>query len=196
MNPPVPAPGDEVPSVAGVRVRPGLTVLLYVLLVASAVAALGVQTGRFPASGQVRIAAPWAFLAFAVGFSVYRLALASVRKYSAFKAFFQVGVTALFCMFLFLGTAPKRSSVQAAVGGDLSVALKDSNPTVRALAAELASHRPEAASYGKALVEALKDPDAAVRTAAHDSLVSLNGGIDLGPAGDAEAMAKWAETFK
>jgi hypothetical protein len=196
MNPPVPAPGDDVPSVAGVRVRPGLTLLLYVLLVASAITALGVQTGRFSTSGPVRAAAPWAFLAFAVGFSVYRLALASVRKYSAFKAFFQVGSTAVFCMYLFFGTGPSHRSGRVGESSNLAVAMKDPNPTVRALAAELAAHRPEAGEYGKALVEALKDSDPAVRTAAHESLVSLNGGIDLGPAGDAEAMAKWAETFK
>ena len=196
MNSPVPAPGDEVPSVAGVRVRPGLTLLLYVLLVASAAAALGVQTGRFPASDSARIAAPWGFLAFAVGFSVYRLALASVKKYSAFKAFFQVGVTALFCMFLFLGSVPLQLAAPPAAGSDLVAALHDPNPTVRALAAELAPHRPEAAKYGRALVETLSDKDEAVRQAAHDALVRLNGGTDLGPADEAEAKAKWAETFK
>ena len=196
MNPPVPAPGDEAPSVAGVRVRPGLTLLLYVLLVASAAAALGVLTGRFPASDEARIAAPWAFLAFAVGFSVYRLALASVKKYSAFKAFFQVGSTALFCMFLFLGTAPLKPGAHVMTGTDLVAALHDANPTVRALAAEVAAHRPDGASYGKVLVETLGDKEVAVRQAAHDALVKLNGGVDLGPAGDPEAMTKWAEAFK
>jgi hypothetical protein len=52
------------------------------------------------------------------------------------------------------------------------------------------------ASYAKALVEALKDPEAQVRLAAHDALVNLNGGVDLGPADDPAAVAKWAESFK
>jgi hypothetical protein len=194
MNPPAPAPGDEVPSVAGVRVRPGLTILLWVLLVASAAAALGVQRGSFGMSAEARYAAPWAFLAFAVGFSVYRLALTNVHKYSPAKAFFQVGVVAIFCVFLFLGAAVERKA-QGAGEPDLAAALNDPNPTVRAFAAELARYRPEGRGNSGALVKALADSAPAVASAAHASLVALNGGEDLGPPGDADARKRWAERF-
>lgn len=194
MNPPAQAQGDESPSVAGVRVRPGLTLFLWVLLVASAAAALGVQRGSFALSAEARAATPWVFLAFAVGFSVYRMSLASVHKYSPAKAFFQVVVAATFSAMLFIGASADK---KAHTGGspDLAAALKDPNPTLRAFAAELARHRPDGAGHAKALVAALADPDAAVAKAAHDSLVSLNGGEDLGPASDSEARAKWAEKF-
>jgi hypothetical protein len=195
MNPPSPTQGDDVPSVAGVRFRPALTLLLYVLLVASAAAALGVQSGTLNASAEARAAAPWAFLAFAVGFGAYRLALASVKKYSAGKAFFQVGVTAIFCMVLFL-SAQTRQLAPGAPVDDLAAALSHQNPTIRAFAAELVRYRPQGAQHGKLLVKLLGDHDDAVRAAAHESLVALNGGVDLGPAGDPQAIAKWGEIFK
>lgn len=194
MNPPAPASGDEAPSVAGVRVRPGLTFFLWVLLVASAAAALSVQSGALGLSDEARAAAPWVFLAFAVGFSVYRLALASVHKYSPAKAFFQVGIAAIFTMLLFLGAGAERRLARPAQQ-DLAAALKDPNPTVRALAAELARFRPDGAAHARALVAALEDRDPVVSAAAHASLVALNQGADLGPPTDASARARWAERF-
>lgn len=174
--------------------RPGLTVFLWVLLVASAAAALSVQSGALGLSREARAAAPWVFLAFAVGFSVYRLALTSVHKYSPAKAFFQVGIAAIFTMLLFLGAGAERRSGQAA-SQDLAAALQDPNPTVRALAAELARFRPDGAVHARALVAALADRDPAVSAAAHASLVVLNQGVDLGPPSDGGARARWAQRF-
>jgi hypothetical protein len=195
MNPPAQGPADAAPSVDGVRVRPGLTLFLWVLLVASAAAALGVQRGSFALSAEARAATPWVFLAFAVGFSVYRMSLLSVHKYSPAKAFFQVMVAATFSAMLFIGANAEKKASQVPASGDLAAALKDSNPTLRAFAAELARHRPDGVAHAKALVAALADADAAVAKAAHDSLVALNGGDDLGPASDAAARARWAEKF-
>lgn len=174
--------------------RPWLTLLLYFLLVASAAVSLGVQRGAIGASEQARQTAPWVFLAFAVGFGVYRLALASAHKYSAGKAYFQVGVAALFSMLLFLNAGQQKVPVPH--GEDLAPALSDQSPRARALAAELARHRPDGRRYAQDLVRALGDPDPAVAAAAHQSLVSLNQGADLGPPSDPAAAARWTERFR
>jgi hypothetical protein len=167
--------------------------LLWVLLVASAATALGVQRGSLGMSAEARYAAPWVFLAFAVGFSVYRLALTNVHKYSPAKAFFQVGVAVIFCAMLFLGASDHRA--QSTGERDLAAALKDPHPTVRAFAAELARYRAEGRGNAHALVLLLADSDPTVAAAAHASLVSLNEGDDLGPPTDKAARAKWAERF-
>jgi HEAT repeat protein len=58
---------------------------------------------------------------------------------------------------------------------------------VRALAAEVAGYRGDAA---QPLVKLLSDPSPEVRQAAHDALVKLNGGTDLGAAAEA-----WEKRF-
>ena len=194
---------DEVPSVAGVRVRPGLTLLLYVLLAGSAAAALWVQSGAAGAPDEARKAAAWVFLVFAVGFGVYRLALVAAKKYSAGKAFFQLGVAALFCMVLFLNRVEQPARAGAGGAGpaaaasldDVAGLLSDPNPTVRALAAEVVPARADASRWAPALARALRDTDARVRERAHHALVELNAGEDLGPPEDASAVAAWKAKF-
>lgn len=173
MNADQVSPPDE-PSVAGVRVRPVLPMVLYALLVGSALLAFWAQRSATAPESVSRIA-PWAFLAFAVGFSAYRLALVAAKKYSAFKAFSQIGVAAMFFMLLLLPqVAPPQESVRAV--GEL---LRDRDPSVRALAAELVGHR-QSVSEAKALIELLSDPSPSVRTAAQLALTRLNAGVDLG----------------
>lgn len=179
-----PAAASKAPTVAGVRVRPTWAVLLYVLLVASAALALYAQrsAGVDPA---VARAAPWAFLGFAVGFAVYRVALVAARRYSPFKAFFQIFVAALFfVLLLFPRVAP------APVEGLFA----HREAAVRAQAAELAGWRNDV-SVAPALVALLADGSPEVRRAAHGALVRLNGGADLGGPESADARGAWRARF-
>ncbi len=157
---------------AGVRVRPLWPVVLFVLLVASAALALYAERSE-NVDPLVAKSAPFVFLAFAVGFAVYRLALVVARRYSAFKAFFQIFVAALFFMLLLLPGTPSTN-------GRLPGLLGHREPQVRALAAKVAGLEGDQAQRGS-LVMLLDDPSAEVRTAAHAALVKLNGGVDLGP---------------
>jgi hypothetical protein len=177
-------PSPDEPSVAGVKVRPVLPLVLYALLVGSALLAFWAQRTDDAPEPLSRFA-PWAFLAFAIGFSAYRLALVFAKRYSAFKAFSQILFAALFFMLLLLPQVvqpPPAALAPAAL-------LADRDPKVRALSAEVLGWRGEAGEAAK-LVPLLGDPDERVRTAAHGALVKLNGGADLGP-----EAAKWRERF-
>ena len=175
----------------GVRVRPQLTLVLYGLLVSSGAAALWAQ--RNPAGVPVAVAraAPWVFLAFAVGFAAYRFSLVAAKHYSPFKAFFQVGI-AFTAFFLLLKPEihPGAITAQHAAMADLPALYRDSDPTVRALAAEVARYRPDGAATARSLVPLLKDENEGVRTVAHQTLVQFNSGTDLGT-----EVKPWAERF-
>jgi hypothetical protein len=71
----------------------------------------------------------------------------------------------------------------------LARALIAPDPEQRALAAELARHRPrpEALQYVPQLIERLDDSAPEVRRQAHDSLVALAGGQDAGGVGEGVA---------
>lgn len=172
-----PETSDE-PSVVGVRVRPFWSIVLYALLVLSAGVAFYAQ--RSPGVDPlVARTAPWIFLAFALGFSVYRIALVTVRRYSPFKAFIQIFLAALFFLLLLFP--------RAQVAGEAGSLLNHREDRVRALAAEVTGWRGEQ-GQGGALVKLLEDPSTDVRAAAHAALVKLNGGVDLGV--DAAAWGK------
>jgi hypothetical protein len=174
---------QEEPNVGGVRMRPSLTLLLYALLVLSALVALWAQ--RSPADVPVIIArsAPWVFLVFMLGFAVYRFALVAAKRYSAFKAFFQVAVAAVFFLLLLPNgpvAVPGLNAPVPAARQDLAALLGDPDPRVRALAAELARYRPQGQQVAHMLALALKDSDPDVRQVAHETLVQFNSGQDLG----------------
>ncbi len=179
-----PSPTDtssSEPSLAGVRVKPAWSMMLYVLLVAAAGLALYAQ--RSPkVDPAFAAAAPWVFLGFVLGFAVYRVALVAARRYSPFKAFFQVFVAALFFALLLMPRVPRPE-------GGPETLLRDRNPRVRALAAEVLGWRGELA-LAQALVPLLDDPNGEVRAAAQASLVKLNAGVDLGP-----ERAAWGARF-
>lgn len=186
------------PNVGGVRLRPMLTVILYVLLVASAALALWVARNASSVEPGLVKVAPWMFLAFAVGFAAYRLSLVAARRYSAFKAFFQVGAAALFFMLILPGP-PKPPPAALPQERDWPALLTDSNATVRALAANLVRYeipwgeldaKKRHAEVLSSLVTALEDEDASVREAAHRTLVQIFG-RDLGPADSPEARKAW-----
>ena len=174
-----PETSDE-PSVVGVRVRPLWSIVLYVLLVLSAGVAMYAQRspGVDPAVART---APWIFLIFALGFSIYRLALVAARRYSPFKAFIQIFLAALF--FLLLLFPREQGPV------DTGLLLHHREERVRALAAEVAGWRGDQAQ-GPRLVKLLDDASPEVKTAAHAALVKLNGGLDLG-----EGANAWEKRF-
>lgn len=173
------------------RAGPAFAATLYALLVGSAALALFAQ--KFPGSipHYLERAAPWVFMLFVAGFAAYRLALVRAGKYSAAKAFFQIGASALFFALLLAGGASK----DRAAGDDVTKLLSDSRPSVRAMAAEVARFRPDGKRYGPALTEALLDKDPRVAEQAHRSLVVLSG-VDLGGPGDPKAVEAWQERFR
>lgn len=183
--------GEQAPRLGGIQAGPVLAGVLYALLVGSAALALWVR--EFPGALPVRLeqTAPYVFLAFLVCFAVYRLVLVRARKYSAFKAFFQIGAAAIFFMLLLPGA---RGTYMEEEDDDLLLLIQDANPTVRAAAAELARHRSNAAVYGASLARALRDPDPKVRTQAHRSLVAITG-EDLGGPDQEGAKEAWEKRF-
>jgi hypothetical protein len=182
---------EQPPRWRGIQAGPALAGLLYVLLVGSAALALWVR--EFPAvlpPGLAR-AAPFVFLVFVGCFAGYRLALVSSRKYPPFKAFFQIAAATLFFMLLL----PSARTPHLQPEDDLAELLLDSNPKVRALAAEVTRYRPDAPRYGSLLVRTLEDPDRRVRAEAHRSLVQI-AGTDLGEPDNEAAVKAWGERFR
>lgn len=180
-------PKDDEPSVVGVRVRPRLALALFFVLGLAAATALWTQSNPGQAPPFVELGAPWLFLAFVVGFAAYRIALVAAGKYSAFKAFFQIFVAVLFFLLLLPGSPFRNQAAKGSVG--LASQLRDSDPRIRALAAEVAGFRHDT-SAAQLLIGLLADPEPAVREQAHQALVRLNDGGDLGTATPA-----WKERF-
>jgi len=186
------AQGEQPPRIAGIRVGPALTSMLYLLLAASAALALWVRGYPGQAPQGVELLAPWAFLAFVAAFAAYRLALVRSGHYPAFKAFVQIAAGVLFFTLLLPGTW--RPPAQEAGTEDLAALLRDPSARVRRLAAEVARHRPNAQASAHALAAALEDPDPRVRAEAHASLVAI-AGTDLGGPEDAAARKAWQERY-
>jgi hypothetical protein len=174
-----PETSDE-PSVVGVRVRPVWSIVLYALLVLSAGVAFYAQRSPDVDPMVARIA-PWTFLVFGLGFSIYRIALVAARRYSPFKAFIQIFLAALFFLLLLF---PR---VEVAAGQSSLLVHRDER--VRALAAEVAGWRGDQ-GQGAALAKLLDDASPQVRDAAHAALVKLNAGVDLGV-----TSAAWGTRF-
>jgi HEAT repeats len=181
----------EAPRLAGIRLGPGLGLVLYCLLLGSAgLAFFGKEfPGRLP--GQVERITPFVFGAFVALFAAYRFGLVSLRKYSGFKAFFQVGLAVV--LFLLLLPSARASFGPSPTYG-LADDFADPNPRVRALAAEVARYRPDRARYASALVTALEDEDPEVRAQAHRSLVQI-AGLDLGAPESPGGLKRWRERF-
>lgn len=170
--------------------RRGWPIALYLLLVVSAGLAVYAQRSA-GVDPLVAKASSVLFLAFAVGFAIYRFALVAARKYSPFKAFFQVFIAALFFMVLLW---PAFQPPRKAGASPLVHALSAIDAEKRALAAELAGHRRDVAAAPR-LVELLSDSAPAVRAAAHGALVRLNDGLDLGSGDDEASKQAWKERF-
>ncbi len=176
--------------------------VLYGLLLASAAGTLLVlpalqRGGARPAWPWIALS--WALLAtFVVGYGAYRFALVRAGRYSAGKAFVQLGLMlAILGVVLGLSVDWWRagSAGRAAVPVELARPLASSDPDVRALAAEVARHRPraDALAHAARLVELLGDPSPEVRRQAHASLVAILGG-DAGEGPD--AAPRWRERLR
>jgi hypothetical protein len=182
---------DQPPRWRGIQAGPALAGFLYALLIGTA--ALALWAREFPSvlpPGLTK-AAPFVFLVFVACFAAYRLALVSSHKYPAFKAFFQIAAATLFFTLLL----PSARSTYRATDDELADLLRDPNPKVRALAAELARHRPDARKYGSLLVRSLHDRDQRVRHEAHRSLVEI-AGTDLGDPENPAALKAWEDRFR
>jgi hypothetical protein len=173
-----------------------LVYVLYALLAASALVTLtGVPmleeaVGRLPRV--VLMAAPALLGLFIALFALYRYLSVRAGRYPGGRALVQVALM-LIVLTLLLPQSMARWRSAGLVGPvGLQRALVASDPEQRALAAELARHRPrpEALQYVPQLIQSLGDPAPEVRRQAHDSLVSLAGGQDAGGAGP-DAAERW-----
>ena len=183
------------------RVRVGLAFVrilrpaLYALLVASALLTFwaGSDIAGRELPPRAAAAAPVLFAVFLVVFAVYRLALVRAKKYPAATGLFQIGLGALVWVLLLPGT---RQGIGRERGDEVQVLMRSSDARVRALAAELAGYRADAARYASDLVDRLDDGDPAVRRAAHASLVRLFG-TDVTPGQEGPAaQQKWREALR
>jgi hypothetical protein len=175
--------------------------VLFALLIGTAALTLfglpelqrAVAEGRWPAAA---LALPPALLAlFIVGYAAYRIALVRAGRYGAGKALVQVAV-----MLLVLGVVagvalvpPGESARPGQAPVDLLRPLASADPEVRAVAAELARHRPreEGLRVAPRLADLLEDPAPEVRRQAHASLAAI-AGADVGGEGPG-APARWRE---
>jgi hypothetical protein len=176
-------------------------VLFALLLVSAGVTLFGlpeirraVGEGRWPPA---TLAVPAALLALFVGvYAAYRIALVRAGRYPAGKALVRIAVIAAVVGAAagIVLTPPEEAAGWGAV--DLSGPLHSSDPTVRALAAEVVRHRPrrQALAHARRLVELLDDGSAEVRRQAHLSLTAL-AGKDAGGKGP-DAAARWREHFR
>ena len=180
----------EAPRLAGIRLGPGPGLVLYSLLVGAAgLAFFGKEfPGRLP--GEVERLTPFVFGVFVALFASYRFALVRSRKYPSFKAFYQVGLAVVVFLLLLPSARASYGPLRPGLGADLV----DNNARVRALAAEVVRHRPDAARYAPALVTALEDEDPDVRLEAHRSLVQI-AGLDLGSPDDVGAIKRWRQRY-
>ena len=176
-------------------------VLFGLLLVSVAVTLFGfpelqraVAQGRWP---PITLAIPAALLGlFALGYAGYRIVLVRAGRYPAGKALVRIVLIAAV-----VGAAagivlvpPDPAPAGAAV--DLDRLLRSADPDVRAIAAELARHRPrlQGLAYAQRLVELLDDASPEVRRQARLTLVALAGKDAGGPGPD--SAARWREHFR
>jgi hypothetical protein len=182
-------------------VRAFRSILFVLLFAAAALTLLGlpelaqaVAAGRWP---RAALALPPAILAaFIAGYAAYRFFLVRAGRYPAGKALAQIGL-----MLLVLGVvggivlelAEAHRAGAAATPVELARALRSRDPEVRALAAELARHRPREATlrHVDRLLALLEDPSPEVRRQARATLAAL-AGRDVGGEGP-DAARRWRE---
>jgi hypothetical protein len=179
-----------------------LRFVLLTLLAASAAFTLGVlpalqrgvADGRWP---RAILHLPAVLLAaFVAIFAAYRFALVRAGRYSAGKAFLQVGmlgVVAAVIAGMVLAPPAELEGERGPVPLERPLAARD--PAVRALAAEVVRHRPreEALRHVPRLILLVEDPSPAVRREARASLTAL-AGRDAGGEGRG-ASARWRDAF-
>jgi hypothetical protein len=170
-------------------------VVLYLLLLGAAAAALLVSPAAVgPEPGQRApelLVAPVLFAFFVLGFGAYRFAAVRAGRYHAGKAFVQLGLLALVAVAFIPGSLDRWRASGSAPVLDLQRQLRASDPSARAMAAELVRHRaPEdARRYVPTLVTLLADRSPEVQRQARASLVAL-AGEDAGGEGP-DAADRW-----
>jgi hypothetical protein len=154
--------------------------VLFALLVVAAAATLqlGPAAERGGAGSAALVWVPAALLgAFIVGYAAYRAVLVRAGRYPAGRALVQVAAM-LVVLAVMVGVSLDRVRSATAAGPvDLERPLGSTDPEKRALAAELARHRPreEAVHVSGRLVDLLADPSPEVRRQSRASLVALVG---------------------
>jgi hypothetical protein len=152
--------------------------LFAILLVASSAALIGLP--RAEASGWstwLRLTPVLLLVLFIGGYATYRFTLVRAGHYPAGKALVRVAVLVLLTVAI-TGIALDRPAPRRPVAGlDLTPPLASPDPLLRALASEVARHRPRAESLGHVprLIALLDDESPLVRREAHDTLVALAG---------------------
>ncbi len=177
--------------------------ILFALLIASAALTLfglpelqrAVASGRWP---PLALAAGPALLAlFAVGYAAYRIVLVRAGRYPAGKALVRIAiVAAVVGVVAGLVRAPPDARAPGQGPVDLARPLLSADPEVRAMAAELARHRPRAQALPAVprLIALLEDRAPEVRRPARHSLAAL-GGRDVGGEGP-DAVARWRDYWR
>ncbi|GAO03467.1 hypothetical protein [Anaeromyxobacter sp. PSR-1] len=170
-------------------------ILYALLLVAAALTLAGlpelqraVAAGHWP---RATLAIPPALVAvFIAGYATYRFALVRAGRYPAGKALVQLGLMVLMVAVIG-GIALERGQGAPDAPVDLGRALASTDPDARAMAAELARHRPREVSERlvPALVELAADPAPEVRRQARATLAAL-AGEDAGGDGP-DAPERW-----
>jgi hypothetical protein len=174
----------------------GLRWTVVGLLFLAAAAALLVRVAPGRRSGAALAVATVLLGLFVVGFAAYRFLLVRGGRYPAGKAFVQVGLVVTLAL-VALGVVREQLRAPAlAAPVDLARPLRSADAAARAMAAELARHRPpdEAARHVPRLVELLDDPSPEVRRQAHESLVAL-AGRDAGGTGPG-AAERWSAYWR
>jgi hypothetical protein len=174
--------------------------VLFGLLIGSAALTLvglpelrqAVAEGRWPPAA---LALPPALLAvFILGYAAYRAVLVRAGRYGEGKAVVQVVL--MFLVLAIVTGLALRPGAEPVPGREpvaLERPLLSADPDVRALAAEVARHRPREQGLAVAarLADLLDDPAPEVRRQAHAALVAV-AGADVGGEGDG-AAARWRE---
>lgn len=180
-------------------------ILIALLFASAALTLVGVpELARSVARGgwpRAALAVPPAILAvFIAGYAAYRFVLVRAGRYSAGKALVQVGLMVLVLGVIAGVVVELAQASRVDRGGtpvDLAGPLGSPDPTVRAIAAELARHRPKESAVRviPRLIELLEDPSPEVRREARASLVAL-AGRDAGGGEGPDAAARWREYWR
>ena len=157
-------------------------ILFAILLVAASAALIGLP--RAEAGGWsiwLRLVPVLLLVLFIGGYATYRFTLVRAGHYPAGKALVRVAMLLLLTLAITGIALDRPPPVVPVPGVDLAGPLASPEPVVRAVASEVARHRPrpEALGHVPRLIALLDDESPLVRREAHATLVAL-AGRDLG----------------
>ncbi len=171
-------------------------VLLALLIAAAAAALLGLPRA-FQAEGTsaLRLVPVALLVLFVGGYAAYRFALVRAGRYPAGKALVRVGLMVLLLGVVANIALERAPPPPAGPGLDLSGPLASADPSLRALAAEVARvrPRPEGLRHAARLAALAEDPAPEVRREARATLGAL---VDGDGGEGAGATARWLELLR